>query len=338
MKITDATFTVRPVSSAGQAGPQPDTGQPSWRPGQILQATVTSAGDGLVTLDMNGRQFAAQDRLGLREGQQLLLHVAATSPQVQLQTLGLNTENPQNIFLQVFGAGWDLPALLRQIQDRRDTGKNPLFDLMRDAMKAFMAGLEDPATAADATALAALLQRLGVARLKQEDPSGTLRQALLGGKGDEPRDEEPSSELLDSLARSLETLRRLNLQLQPEGSVLLPLPLPFLKQGFLLIGDAAEETGSDSASSRKICLQLSLENLGELRVDMLWDQAELLIKFTCENNEANRKLSESGEELRQALHFRPPREIIFTTGNPRSENSLLEQLGAQPSGFVNTRI
>lgn len=337
MKITEAPFSVRPVSPTGHSKPQPGGEQPAWRPGQILRATVSSVQDGRVTLDMNGRQFVAHSRLGLQEGQQLLLHVAALSPQVELQTLGLNQEIPQNTILQILNAGWDLPALLRHIQARRDAAGSG-FDPLCNALKAFIAAMKGPATETSGPALAALLNNLGVVRLTSEDAPGTLREALARSGAEDADGEEVPLRLLDNLRQGLETIGRLNHQLLQEGAMVLPLPLPFLKQGFLFIEDSGDKRKGEIGSPKKICLHLEMEKLGEMRIDMLWDEKELCIRFTCESAAASRLLSEADDELRQALQDTSLGEIVFAIGSPRPEGDLLKHLGEPSSGFVNTRI
>jgi hypothetical protein len=337
MKITDATFTVLPVSGTGQIKPQPGGEQPTWRPGQILQATVTSLKDDQVMLEMNGRQVTARSQLGLQEGQKLLLHVTATSPQVQMQTLGLNAANPQGALLQLLATGWDLPALLREFQT--PGGKeNPLFATIRDALKTFMEGLDAEDGKTEGSVLATLLKNLGVAQLKHGDTSVNLRQLLTQLTGDGVEGEGRLSDIAANLLQGLDMTHQLNLQLLPEGALLLPLPLPFLKQGYLLLENTDESSHGQTESPNKLSLFLSLEKLGEIRIDMLWDMEELLIKFTCEKTQTSQKLSESGEDLRQALHFRPPHEILFTTGRPHPEEELMERLTGDLRGLINTRI
>lgn len=338
MKITDTTFTVLPVSTTGQIKPQPNNEQPTWRPGQILQATVTSLKDDQVMLEMNGRQVMARSQLGLREGQQLLLHVTATTPQVQLQTLGLNSGNPQAALLQLLATGWDLPAALQQLQTRGDAAKKPLFDTIRNALQSFMGNLDEPGGNVDGSALAILLRSLGVAQLKHGDPSDTLRQLLTQMADHEVHNESRLSGPEDALLQGLKITHQFNLQLLPEGALLLPLPLPFLKQGFLLIENTTEDPHKQPGAPKKLSLFLSLEKLGEIRIDMLWDRDELLIKFTCEKMQTSEKLSAFGEDLRQALHFRPPREILFTTGKTHPEEELMNRLAPDLPGAVNTRI
>lgn len=336
MRIADATFTVLPVSETGQIKPQPNSEQPTWRPGQILQASVVSLKDDQVMLEMNGRQVMARSQLGLQEGQKLLLHVTATSPYIQLQTLGLNSANPQGALLQLLATGWDLSALLREFQTSGATAKNPLFTTIRDALKTFMAGLDETDENVEGSVLATLLRSLGVADLKDEETTVSLRQVLTQLAGND--DEGCLPDMADKLMKGLEMTHQFNLQLLPEGALLLPLPLPFLKQGFLLLENTKEESHGQTESPNKLSLFLSLENLGEMRIDMLWDADELLIKFTCEKTQTHQQLSEFSDELRQALHFRPPREIIFTTGKTHPEEELIERLAGDQHGFVNTRI
>ena len=178
MKIADTTFTVLPVNETGPIKPQPNSEQPTWRPGQILQASVTSLKDDQVMLEMNGRQVMARSQLGLQEGQKLLLHVTATSPHIQMQTLGLNSANPQGSLLQLLSTGWDLSALLREFQTPGGTEKNPLLATIRDALNTFMGGLDEAVENVEGSVLATLLRSLGVAHLKHGDATVNLRQLL----------------------------------------------------------------------------------------------------------------------------------------------------------------
>ncbi|ABA88355.1 FliK domain protein [Syntrophotalea carbinolica DSM 2380] len=337
MKINDATFTVLPVSGTGQAKPQPDDTS-VWRPGQILRATVMALKDGQVTLQMSGRTVAARSTLGLREGQQLLLHVTSSAGEVQLQPLGLNPENQHKALLQLLDAGWKLPALARHLQSRDHREKNPLLDPFGKALKMFMEGVEGSTGKVDGNILTTLLESLGVIRLKHDQPPANLSQTLtlLFEEGIDGKD--AATERATDALQGLDMIRHFNLQREAEGIALLPLPLPFIEQGFLLVEDCGERPEAESNASKKLSIFLSLERLGELRIDMLWDADKLRIKFTCDKPKTSRMLSAFSEELCQALHFGPSPEILFTTGKTRPEEDFMAHLGNDTHGFVNTRI
>jgi hypothetical protein len=251
--------------------------------------------------------------------------------------LGLNSAKPQGALLQLLASGWDLSAVLREFQT--PGGKeNPLFATIRDALKTFMEGVDAGDEKMEGSVLATLLKSLGVAHLKHGDASVNLRQVLSQMAGNGVEGEGRLSDNADNLLQGLDMAHRFNLQLLPEGALLLPLPLPFLKQGFVLLENTNDESQEQTGPPNKLSLFLNLENLGEMRIDMLWDKDELLIKFTCEKTQAHQQLSRFSEELRQALDFRPPREILFTTGKTHPEEELIERLAGDRHGFVNTRI
>lgn len=336
MKINNATFTVLPVSEAGQAKPQPNNADPSWRPGQILQATVMALKDGQVTLQMNGRMVAARSTLGLREGQQLLLHVTTSSGEVQLQPLGLNPESQHKALLQLLAVGWKLPALCRQLQTQEHRGKTPSLDPISKALKMFMAGMDVSTGKVDGQILATLLESLGVIRPKHGRPSANLSQALTLAIEEGIDAEDRTAECATDVLQGLDMTRLFNLQGEAEGVMLLPLPLPFLSQGFLLVEDRDDR--SEALASKKLRIYLKLEKLGEIRIDMLWDRKKLRIKFTCDKSKTSQMLSGFSEELCQTLHFEPSPEILFTTGKTHSEEDLMALLGNETHRFVNTRI
>lgn len=338
MKINDATFTVLPVSGAGQAKPQPNNADPSWRPGQILQATVIALKDGQVTLQMNGRMVAARSTLGLREGQQLLLHVTASSGEVQLQPLGLNPESQHKALLQLLAIGWKLPSLTRQLQARDNRGKNPLLDPIGKALKMFMGGVEGSTGKVDGQTLATLLESLGVTGRKHRQSAANLSQALTLLIEEGIDGEDCTTEWATDVLQGLDMTRYFNLQGEAEGVMLLPLPLPFLSQGFLLVEDRDNRSEAQAQAPKKLSIYLHLEKLGEIRIDMLWDADKLRIKFTCDKSKTSQMLSTFSEELCQALHFGPSPEILFTIGKTHPEEDLMAHLGNETRGFINTRI
>jgi hypothetical protein len=325
MKISDATFTVQPVSETGNARPQPNNEQPPWKPGQVLEATVIGINDGEVALEMDGRQVMAHSRLALRAGQQLRVHVTTTSGEMQLQALGLNPGNQQEDLLQLLGAAWKLPDLMRRIKTR-DTSQTPLVTI-RNLLETFMNSLENPGKGVNVAALTDLLGCFGMAGRKSDDMSTKLEQTL---KALLP-------ERADEILQGLNLTRQYNLQLLPEGIMLLPLPLPFLEHGFLFAEQPSDKEDGSPAPT-KLSLYLSLEKLGDMRVDMLWEEGDFLIKFTCEKPEGLRELSAFVKELKQMLHFTRLREILFTAGQIRPDEMLMEYLGKELQGLVNTRI
>ncbi|MDK2847802.1 MAG: hypothetical protein PWP34_1155 [Desulfuromonadales bacterium] len=325
MKISDATFTVQPVSETANARPQPNNEQPTWKPGQVLEATVIGTNDGEVTLEMDGRQVMAHSRLALRAGQQLRVHVTTTSGEIQLQALGLNPGNRQEELLQLLGAAWKLPDLMRRIQTR-DTSQAPLATI-RNLLDTFMNSLENPGKGVNVAALTDLLECFGMAGRKSDEMPTKLEQTL---KALLP-------ERADEILQGLNLARQYNLQLLFEGITLLPLPLPFLEHGFLFAEQPSDKEDGSPAPT-KLSLYLSLEKLGDMRVDMLWEEEDFLIKFTCEKPEALRELSAFVKELKQMLHFTPLREILFTAGKIRPDEMLMEYLGKELQGLVNTRI
>jgi len=338
MKITDATITVLPVSAPEQTKSQTDRQRPALRPGQLIRATVMEQRGQQLTLDMEGHSVTARSDLGVREGQQLLLHVTATSPQIQLQTLGLNTSGQPAAILQLLGAGWDLPSLLRRLQAHKSFKNSPLPDGVRTALQIFTEGPEGASGHIDGSTLSTLLKNLGVNPFEDDGQGGSLRQALALIAGEDPEKDPGLTEIAGRLLQGLDSTLQCNLRSSPGGTLVFPLPLPFLEKGFLVIEHPPGEGGGTTETPAKLSLFLNLKNLGEMRVDMLMDGEELRIKFTCDTEEARRALSSNGEDLQAALRFKPPREVLFTTGDPRPQEELREHCGGEPSGFVNTRI
>ncbi|APG23803.1 flagellar hook-length control protein FliK [Syntrophotalea acetylenica] len=336
MKITDTTFTIAPVSANNRTRPSPDHQQPAWKPGQILQATVLARDGGQVLLDVQGQAVPARCALALQQGQQVLLHVTATAPQIRLQALGHNQASPTGATLQLLETGWQLPAFLRQMQNDGNAAKQRWPEVFQGALQTFMAGLET--ATADGTALSALLQNLGVARLRRGETSTSLMETIEQAVPADCQEDDSLAEWAAKLAQGLRMMQQFNLASETPGVTLLPLPLPFLQQGLLLIEYPVDAPREKPATPKKLSLFLDLENLGEMRVDMLLEKDDLWVRFTCQSEHASERLRACAAELKEALHLGSRREILFTTGNPRPEEKLENRCGEAIRGFVNTRI
>ncbi len=100
--------------------------------------------------------------------------------------------------------------------------------------------------------------------------------------------------------QSLEFLQVLQANMEKEGALLLPLPLSFLEQGYLLYedyGGKGEEEGEAENGARRLSLLLKLSSLGNVRVDLLQNSGQIYIRFHTESEEVKTLFKQFDHEL-----------------------------------------
>lgn len=138
----------------------------------------------------------------------------------------------------------------------------------------------------------------------QSNVQGEMQQALATGEGGE------ESGLLRQIGESHQALQSLNFlqvlqaNLDKQGMLILPLPLPFLEQGYMLMEEHGKEgekkDGGEDASRFSVLMRLS--SLGNVRVDFLQTKEDIYIRFHTESNEISQLFRQFQQELRTGLH------------------------------------
>lgn len=332
MKITGSTDTLSPVTASAPDRPAGREEKPPLQPGRIIQATVARTDGEEVCLEWNGRLIRAQTHIGLQQGQRLTLQVATVSPHIELHPLGLFAQEQLGGLLHSLDGPWELESLLNGLRQALPEGTSAQTALQ--PLLNWQAGTRMP----DGTLLAKLLQQLGVVRFSERETGTTVRTALAELPENLPDLPAETAQQAARLLQSLDLARQCNLHLLPDGSLLLPLPLPFLDSGYLLIDHEKASPDRKEGDPRKLTLLLSLKQLGALRVDMLWNEQDMMLKFTCDTPEKACFLATFEDELRQVLDFRPPGKIYFSTGQVEAGEELIGRLRTQGRAFVDARV
>jgi hypothetical protein len=338
MEITKPTETLSPVTVSAPARPLNRDGESPLRPGQIIQVTVAQAGEKKVCLEWNGQRIEARTHIGLQQGQRLTLQVAGVSPRIELQPLGLFAPGKLAGLLPSFNSRWQLAALLNGLRQALPDPALPEGMKARTALRPLLDWLQSGARMPDGTVLAKLLQQLGVVRLSDRERGPSLRSALAELPRNLPELPDETAQQAARLLQSLDLARLCNPHLLANGSLLLPLPLPFLDHGYLLIDREKPSTRSPESDPQKLTLLLSLRQLGALRIDMLWGEQDMMLKFTCDTPDTTSFLATFEDELRQILDFRPPGKIYFVTGQAAAGDELIGRLQSHGRAFVDARI
>ena len=187
------------------------------------------------------------------------------------------------------------------------------------------------------TRLGANMERL-FAEGKPEEAAKTLKYALLDLRQHLPADEKTGLKA-EQLVRTIESYQLLQLRLASESLVFLPLPLPFLKQGYLLINpeQTKQRTGKQADSPLAAYeLHLQMEGLGNISVSFDQRQDGLSLKFMAEDASRARFLAGFRDELNQQITAAPLTSVQFLVGSQEPIKTLHEKITQSLSGMLDT--
>ena len=225
------------------------------------------------------------------------------------------------------------------------TGSSPLTPLQ--SLFAFLAQTtpapDTPAVIQGQT-LQEIMNRLGTnmerlfAEGKPEEAAKTLKYALLDLHQQLPANEKTGHKA-DQLVQTIESYQLLQLRLASESLVFLPLPLPFLKQGYLLINPEQTKQQADQQEDSPAAtyeLHVQLEGLGNISVTFDQRQEGLSLKFMAEDAGRARFLAGFRDELSQQITAAPLTSVQFLVGAQEPIKTLYEKITQSLSGMLDT--
>lgn len=310
MSIINPMLTVRPVSTQAQAAAPAEGRHYDLRAGQLVNATVAEGGHSEVLLDLNQQRLRAQTRIPLHTGQKLRLQVVESGPQPQLRILQNNVLERLSHAIHLLEGKFDLAGVLQQLAGRQSAGqpqqKADQAKLL-DFLSSFRAPESETPTGKELQFLArhlGLTLEAELAHTPEQVEPANLKSLLLTHCQNSDGNDPDAVEQAEQLLQKLELFQLCNLRLARQAASLLPLPLPFLDSGYLV---AERDAGSEKEQqpANKISLYLSLQGLGELRIDLLQEKEGLFVRFTCDNNEKSRFVAGQEQELRDLLTALP---------------------------------
>ena len=148
--------------------------------------------------------------------------------------------------------------------------------------------------------------------------------------------------LVESGRQALNTIEFFQLaQLQTirQDALVLPLPLPFLEQGYLLIEDYKEQAGNDDRDremARRFSLLLKLTPLGNLRIDFLATGDGVYIRFNSESKEVSDYLATMKADLDSAITSTAVHGVSFTESGEDPLGAVLKKIRAGADSFIDT--
>ena len=228
-------------------------------------------------------------------------------------------------------------------KDSRQSPSSLLLNLLSLTGNLLEDSKQKAPAAADGRNLKKIIGRLGtnleqlLAEGKTEEAAKTLKgtlleisHALTGNK--------PLQHQAEQLTSMLELFQMLQIRLAGESIFVLPLPLPFLNQGFLLIepDNPQQDQQQENTAKKRYSLHLQLEGLGNLRIELQQDNSGLGIRFFSQDAERTKFLSENRRELENRLSAARLKSVQFLTGVKDPITELFADVTGATTGVLDT--
>jgi len=320
------------LQSAAQTAPTPNEGQTlDLRANQVVQATVVQGGLDKAELEMGRHRFLAQTKIPLTTGQSIKAQVMATQPQIELRLVDQNALMRMFVALNRMSESFDLGQILSrtalsQAFEGRTWGKN-----MRQAL--VQATISSPSDGSRLTGnmLSSLMNLLGLDTERQvmhQDPdqaASRLKSALLALSRDQGQDQD-LRQRAERLVSHLELFQLCRVRLGEQGLNWLPLPLPFLEQGFL-VWEQKEEPGQEEGQAENgqmLRMVLQMSWLGDLDIRLQQAGHGLRVGLACGSRETASFLEGAKEDLMHSVTALPITECSITLGAKDPAQVLLD--------------
>ncbi len=141
-----------------------------------------------------------------------------------------------------------------------------------------------------------------------------------------------------------EPLRRLELfqlckaKFAEEQIQFLPLPFNELEDGYLLAERQSQTEDENTEAPYQMSLSLRLSALGNLRVDMLYEEGGLHLRLACQDREKMTYVQGCADELKEGLNAVALKGISFSRDAQLPAKQLQERLQPDSSNMLDARI
>lgn len=313
---------------------------------QIIRATVTEGGLNNVELDLNRLRFRAFSKTPLTPGQRINLQVVKTHPQIELKIL--DEIDLQHLFraLNFFSEKKGFLSILSQFLHQSESSLQNISAQSRQTLNQLQENLFAQTDNIMGRTLAGMSRMLGfdlealLAQGQSEEGAKTLKGVLLTLSQSFSEDS-PEAKNIDNLLKTIEMWQLFQLRLADKGLFFLPLPLPFLEQGYLLAGknkdDQHQQKGSDR-DSFWISIHLRLSALGNIEAVLFSEDSGLNIRIMCQNSQVAQYMSQFKNDLQDNMNSQDIAKLIIDIGAKDPEKNLLAQLLPDNESFFEALV
>ncbi len=322
------TLTLQP---AAQTAPTPSEGHIlDLRPNQVVQATVVQGGLDKAELELGRHRFSAITKVPLSTGQNIKAQVISTQPQIELRLVDQSALMRMFVGLSRMGESFDLGQIMTRGALSRAFEGQPWAQSLRQALD--QAARYSPADGSrlSGSLLSSLINLLGLDTERQvmhsnpDHAAARLKSALMALSQDKGQDQDVRQRA-ERLVSHLELFQLCRVRLWEQGLNWLPLPLPFLEQGYLVWDrneDGESRAGTESEPVVRLVVQMSW--LGDLDIRMQLTPQGLRLGLACARPETVSLLEGNREELLQSVTAVPVVQCSITLGAENPSKILLD--------------
>jgi hypothetical protein len=166
---------------------------------------------------------------------------------------------------------------------------------------------------------------------KQKEALASLKLSLLAMQ-------QELGEAVEEPLKRLEMFQLCKARLAEDQVQFLPLPFHELEEGYLLVENSEREDEATADAPLQLSISLRLSELGNMRVDMLYDKQGLHLRMACEDKEKMEYVQEHAGELEEAIESVAVQGISFAADAQGPARQLLERLLPEALGMLDARI
>jgi len=316
--------------------------------GQTMHAfVVKAAGENKFILDIGTNRILAQsDSVTLTPGQSLQLQVTATTPLLELKIITAPLQQYLGQSLTFIGQNLDLSSLLQTLQQPPNPAIDALTTASRQLLENFFTLQQRPLNGKEGgEVLRQMIDTLGLqmeAKLGKgltDEGTSSLKSALLEvihlfGES------ETTKEAGKTLLSTIESFQLSQLRLDQDKTLIIPLPFPFLEQGYLLIDQKQDQETEDHKRKKQLhfSLHLALSGLGNIQIEFVQTDDGLWMRFNCDSQEKADFVGQFSDDLRQQLADTPLHGLSFSGTANAPGTDLVRLLAPAGKSFLDTKV
>ena len=339
--------SILPVGSTASQGRGYSHGQQLPAAGQTLKAVVLEAqGDNRFIVDIGGNRLTASSEAKLSPGQILQLQVTKTEPQIELKIVNDTLNRFAGRSLTLLGKNIDLTALFSAIRGHNPPPLQLLTPTSRSVLESFFSLQQNSLDEKNGgVILKQLIDSLGLnlehllARGDKDAAVHTLKAALL----EMAHNFSSAANLAEATQKILTTLELFQFAQIQTGSTsqfVIPLPLPFVEQGYMIIEQQEEGSGKSGsgAEESRFSLHLTMSDLGNLRINFLQNAEGLFIRFHTDSQEKADFIATHSDELKVVKSNSPLISLAFSADAADPISDLIRQIIPSGSSMLDTKV
>ncbi len=153
-----------------------------------------------------------------------------------------------------------------------------------------------------------------------------------------------STKLSESGTQTLKTIefyQLMQLHLERQDTLILPLPLPFLEQGYLVIEDYQDQlTGKDDQKETltHFSLYLKLAPIGDIKIDFLYSGEGVYLRFNSDSKQVSDFLADHKTELGESISNSVVQSVSFGENSEDPLTAILQKSRAGETSFFDTKV